>query len=187
MADLNLFGQRIKQLRQELDLSQRDFAEKIGVTASALSAYEKGQKNPSVNVAIEIATAYKVSLDWLCGLKDTEPEFEPDQYTPFDLISALLCLMQLQNYDVLESKNKSSPVRELIVVDEPLQEFLYESQQIESLFASGALSKKTYDLCINELIINAAESIKLFREKRISEKNELEAIYEAEKEFKKNL
>lgn len=70
MADLSLFGQRIKQLRQELDLSQRDFAEKIGVTASALSAYEKGQKNPSVNVAIEIASTFKVSLDWLCGLKN---------------------------------------------------------------------------------------------------------------------
>ena len=70
MADLSRFGQRIKQLRQELNLSQRDFAEKIGVTASALSAYEKGQKNPSVNVAIEIASTFKVSLDWLCGLKD---------------------------------------------------------------------------------------------------------------------
>lgn len=187
MADFTLFGQRIKQLRQKLDLSQRDFAGKIGVTASALSAYEKGQKNPSVNVAIEIATVYNVSLDWLCGLKDAEPIFEPDQYTPFDLISALSCLVQFQNYDLLEPKDKTAPVRELVVVDEPLQEFLHESQQIESLFSSGALSEKTYNLCIDELIINAAESIKLFRRKRIPEKNNLEAVYKAEKEFKKNL
>lgn len=166
MADLSLFGHRVKQLRQELALSQRDFAEKIGVTASALSAYEKGQKNPSVNVAIEIATAYHISLDWLCGLKDVENKFEPDEYTPFDLISALSGLIQLQSNGLLQSKENTEPVVDLLVVEGPLQEFLYEASQIETLFLNGALSEKTYNLCIDELIANTAETLKQSRKDR---------------------
>ena len=53
MSDISVFGERVKQLRTQLKLSQRDFSEKVGITASALSAYENGQKNPSVNVAIK--------------------------------------------------------------------------------------------------------------------------------------
>lgn len=166
MADLNLFGQRIKQLRQELGLSQRDFAEKISVTASALSAYEKGQKNPSVNVAINIAIAFNVSLDWLCGIKNIENKFETDQFTPFDLIASLSSLVQLQNNGLLKSKDNKRPIQELIVVDDPLQEFLYEAYQIGTLLYNGSLSEKTYNLCIDELTVRAAESIKEFRKER---------------------
>ena len=95
MADLLLFGQRLKQLRQELGLSQRDFAGKIGVTASALSSYEKGQKNPSVNVVIEIALNFNVSLDWLCGLKKDANRFKPDDVIRYDLPGALSALLDL--------------------------------------------------------------------------------------------
>ncbi|MDE7054546.1 helix-turn-helix transcriptional regulator [Oscillospiraceae bacterium 44-5] len=93
MADLSIFGQRIKQIRQEMSLSQRDFAEKIGITASALSAYENGLKNPSVNVAILIASTFKVSLDWLCGLKNEETSKDLaesfDMESLFDVISGI--------------------------------------------------------------------------------------------------
>lgn len=70
--ELQIFADRIKQLRNRLNLTQKDFAEKINVTAAALSAYENNQKNPSVSVAKRIANKYNVSIDWLCGLTNKE-------------------------------------------------------------------------------------------------------------------
>lgn len=174
MSDLSLFGQRIKQLRQELCLSQRDFADKIGVTASALSAYEKGGKNPSVNVAVNIASTFNISMDWLCGLKDETNTFHPDSYTPFDLPSALSGLLLLQSNGLLNIPENSAgsitgPVSKLNVRDGILQEFLYEIYQFEQLYFAGSLSPETYHLCVEELTQRTAESIKYTRRKKAEE------------------
>lgn len=67
---MQIFADRLKELRAKLGLTQKDFAEKIGVTAAALSAYENNIKNPSISVAKRIADKYHVSIDWLCGLTD---------------------------------------------------------------------------------------------------------------------
>ena len=68
--ELQIFADRLKELRTKLNITQKDFAEKIGVTAAALSAYENNVKNPSVSVAKRIAENFSVSIDWLCGLSD---------------------------------------------------------------------------------------------------------------------
>ena len=70
MEELDGFARRLKELRTCLDMTQSSFAEKIGVTAAALSSYENGQINPSTGVAIRIAQMFNVSVDWLCGLRD---------------------------------------------------------------------------------------------------------------------
>lgn len=44
-SDLQIFSERLKQLRNSLNITQKEFAKKIGVTAAALSAYENNQKN----------------------------------------------------------------------------------------------------------------------------------------------
>lgn len=122
MANLLIFGQRIKQIRQEMNLSQRDFAEKIGITASALSAYENGIKNPSVNVAILIASTFKVSLDWLCGLRDEPASKELMQ--SFDVDSIFDILTEIAGYEKtldLLSKDDKLPeyIRKLIASVKP--------------------------------------------------------------------
>lgn len=68
--ELQLFSERLKELRLSLNMTQKDFADKIDVTAAALSAYENNQKNPSIAVAKRIAETFKISLDWLCGISD---------------------------------------------------------------------------------------------------------------------
>lgn len=67
---MSVFAQRLKELREELKLTQRQFGEKCETTGAAISAYEKGQKLPSLTVATRIAQAFHVSLDWLFGLDE---------------------------------------------------------------------------------------------------------------------
>ncbi len=68
--ELQIFSDKLKELRSSLGLTQAEFVDGLGITASSLSAYEKNLKNPSVSVAKRIAEKYKVSIDWLCGLSE---------------------------------------------------------------------------------------------------------------------
>ena len=176
MADLLLFGQRIKKLRQELGLSQRDFAEKIGVTASALSSYEKGQKNPSVNVAIKISTVFSVSLDWLCGLKKEDDRFRQDSTIPFDLPSALRSLLDLIHFQILsipETENADEygcvDISYLEVSNECLEDFIRDSETLSDLYANGSISYENFQICMDEMIFRNAEFIRNYRKREVDQ------------------
>ena len=62
------FGERLKELRG--DLSQDDFALKIGTKQTTLSNWERGFREPNFSGLALIATSCGVSADWLLGLTD---------------------------------------------------------------------------------------------------------------------
>ena len=70
--DAKKLGSKINLLRSNANMNQTEFAEKIGVTQSTLSSYEKGNAIPSLDVLIAIATNFHVSTDWLFGLSKSE-------------------------------------------------------------------------------------------------------------------
>ena len=67
MQEIKL-GENLQTLRKELDYSQKDFAEFLGIPQPSLSAYENNRNSPTVEVLINIAKKCNVSLDWLCGI-----------------------------------------------------------------------------------------------------------------------
>ena len=58
---------RIKQLRQERQLSQRKLGEIINASNQAVSAYESGIRNPKEETWQALADYFGVSVDWLKG------------------------------------------------------------------------------------------------------------------------
>ena len=56
---------RIRKLRKALDLTQAEFAEKIGTTANVLTHYETGRRNPSSSVINNICKTFNVNEAWL--------------------------------------------------------------------------------------------------------------------------
>lgn len=63
-------GTRIKDLRNARRMTQAEFAERINVTKSTVSAYENGTRFPSYDVLIRIARLFKVSTDNLLGYSE---------------------------------------------------------------------------------------------------------------------
>jgi transcriptional regulator with XRE-family HTH domain len=62
----NQLGQKIKKLRQKLELSQDDFARKADVPYTTLTKIETGViRKPSVFVIAKIAKALNITLDEL--------------------------------------------------------------------------------------------------------------------------
>ncbi len=56
---------RLKQLRKELELTQRAFAEKIGAKQNTIATYEMGRNNPSDPIIRSICREFGVNEEWL--------------------------------------------------------------------------------------------------------------------------
>lgn len=59
------FGQRIKVLRKENNMTQEDLAFKVGVDRSYMGFVERGEKNPTLKILSKLARALKISLSEL--------------------------------------------------------------------------------------------------------------------------
>lgn len=65
-----LFGERLAEIRRKKKISQDEIAKKIGVHAPVIGRYERGEVKPSIEVAVKIAEALNVPLDYLVGSTD---------------------------------------------------------------------------------------------------------------------
>ena len=63
--------QRLKDLREDHDLSQEDIAKVLQTTQEQVSKYETGRQMMGIDKYIKLAKHYNVSLDYLTGLIDT--------------------------------------------------------------------------------------------------------------------
>ena len=59
---------RIRDLREDENLSQRQIAEILHMHKTTYARYETGEREIPFNIAILIAKYYKVSLDYIAGL-----------------------------------------------------------------------------------------------------------------------
>ena len=69
--DMAAVGFRVKSLREAMDLSLRDLAERTGVSATMLSQVERGNTSPTLAVASKIASGLDLSLSQLLRLDET--------------------------------------------------------------------------------------------------------------------
>jgi len=60
--------QRIKDLREDSDLSQRQLVEILRMHKTTYANYETGKREIPLSVAIKLARHYNVSLDYIAGL-----------------------------------------------------------------------------------------------------------------------
>ena len=63
------FGNKLKLLRFQDNMTQEQLAQKLNLTKSVISAYETGLRLPSYDVLIRIAKIFNVSTDYLLGLE----------------------------------------------------------------------------------------------------------------------
>lgn len=59
----------LKDILEDNDMTQKAFAEKIGVTESTVSNWVTGKTEPSMSDLIRTATLFKVSIDKLIGME----------------------------------------------------------------------------------------------------------------------
>lgn len=65
-----MYGQRIKEIRQEKGLTQSQLAEMLSTTQSTIGKYEREEIQLAVDTIIKICKVFEVSADYLLGLED---------------------------------------------------------------------------------------------------------------------
>ena len=63
-------GRKLRELRQASGLTQKQVADRIGVTASVVSAYENDIRSPSYSALVKLVALYNVSADYLLGITE---------------------------------------------------------------------------------------------------------------------
>ena len=66
-----MVADKIKALREQNGFTQSDLAKKLGITRSSVNAWEMGISVPSTQYVVELANIFKVSTDFLLGVKST--------------------------------------------------------------------------------------------------------------------
>lgn len=61
---------RLKELREEKNLTQNDIAKAINTSRPNIGRWEKGENEPSSSAVIALAQFFNVSADYLLGLED---------------------------------------------------------------------------------------------------------------------
>lgn len=67
-----IFSDRLHTLREASNISQKELAVTLKVTAATLSNYENGIYLPPLSKAARLSQTLHTSLDYLCGLTDTD-------------------------------------------------------------------------------------------------------------------
>ena len=67
MNDNKKFPNRIAELRKEKGMSQVELAKATGLTRQAISLYEIGKRNPSIQIWQNLSNYFKVPVDYLIG------------------------------------------------------------------------------------------------------------------------
>lgn len=80
------FGSKIRALREELSLTQKELGDKLNISARVIGYYESGDRFPKDEEKLnEIADFFNVSVDYLIGR--TEQKLYPIEHTAFHTTS----------------------------------------------------------------------------------------------------
>ena len=71
-------GKRISFNRRKIGLTQEQLAEKLGVTAQAVSKWENDQSCPDIATLPKLAEIFKVTTDSILGIEDPQPVHEAE-------------------------------------------------------------------------------------------------------------
>lgn len=68
------FGAKLRQLREEKGLTQREFAALFDVNRATIGHYENSTSYPSADILVQMANYFHISVDQLLGRSNGGPE-----------------------------------------------------------------------------------------------------------------
>ncbi len=96
------FGDNLKKIRADKDISQGDLAKMIDVHATHISRYERNLTSPTIEVAKKIADALEVSTDSL--IYGSNEQIVNNKLNDEELLQLFYKAQQLSNEDITSIK-----------------------------------------------------------------------------------
>lgn len=77
-----MIGNKIKTLREENSLTQKELSNRLGININTLASYEREIREPPFSFIAKLAQEFQVSSDWLLGLSEYRQPFNFDSLFP---------------------------------------------------------------------------------------------------------
>lgn len=106
-------NQRIKRIRNNVNLTQQEFAKKIGTSQNVLANWESGRRNPSASVINNICKTFGINEDWLRD--GTGEMFIPDPLNELDALIEKYSLSSADRVLIEKYVNLKAESRETII------------------------------------------------------------------------
>ena len=163
--NFEILAKRLKQIRTEKGMTQKDFAQEMGVTPVTLSAYENNLKRPSLDLILKVAKKYEISLDWLCGLSNKQSEQNNQEYKTYsDILKTLIewdkiLKISIEIIGQEEDTPFSSHRMGIILENKIFQDSIEDWYKFRKLLNEGSIDKKIYIACIEKMLRDTKCSI----------------------------
>ena len=138
------FAQRLRDLREERDLTQAEFGAQLGgvetpVPPATISSWEQADKRPTVDTIMQIADLFQVSVDFLLG-REAASKLLVSGLDALDALQGLVRIMMAQN-------GRSGT----ILLNEDFVQYLIDAGQIEDTMRKTGLVNDHYDGLISSI------------------------------------
>lgn len=168
-----MFSERLKELRNKLNISQYKLAKDLNLSRSAISAYELNKRQPDFEMLEKMADYFNVSIDYLIGRSNSKTYDEHVFHSDFESLSEKL-------------ENANPETRKIVVnildkiflsVFSPLHEdnlelLSYLHDIYNCIYAlNSSLSSNCKNISLNKMLeINAVEALDLKEKLKILSK-----------------
>ncbi len=112
-------GQKLKKLRMDKNLTQKDLADQLHVTFQTISKWENDENEPDIATLKELAKLYECSIDYLLSEEDEQPVEEVKEETqqePIQEVTKTIIIHQNEAH-VCARCGKDIPENELVSED----------------------------------------------------------------------
>ena len=75
---MSKFSETLSALRRQAGLTQAELAERLGISKSAVSMYERGRREPELELLQAMADVFQVSVSALLGREETAVNADPE-------------------------------------------------------------------------------------------------------------
>jgi transcriptional regulator with XRE-family HTH domain len=117
------FGSRLRQIRSERNLTQRQLAQLVGCETMLISGYERGMGLPKLDTLVALAEALQVGLDYL-ALGQTATDAPPAPP-----VQNILLLQRFKDLETLSREDQAVALK--------LLDALISSRQMEAAMATS--------------------------------------------------
>jgi len=159
-------GNFIKQIRLENNLTQKDLADKLGVTYQAVSKWENGKNVPDIGIMKQISEEFNVNIDEILNGEKQLKKSNTKWYIA--LIPVLFIILGLIIINIMNSKNDF----EFKTMSSKCSDF--------KITGSAAYNKDKTSIYISNIEFCGKEDTNIYKNIECS-------LYEKEEDFKKKI
>ena len=127
---MSIFSVRLKTARTAKNMTLKDLQQKAGVSSATVNSYSTGKTLPTVDIAVKIAAALDVSLDFLCGNDNVTPLKTYDVATIGDVARSIDRILARNGDTAFDSANSEEFIAVLSVWRDEVKDAEHDMQQV---------------------------------------------------------